>query len=114
MNCSNYINRFLKSRGWDVASDKPDAAPTTVTNSREWDKWMKAHKESSNTEHAPTASITTTGLSYVYVNSPTPDLSDDKLVTLQLKNKNINNDFALMLTLPKDKVNKKFPLDPAD
>ena len=32
MNCSNYINRFLKSYGWNVTSDQPDSAPTTVTN----------------------------------------------------------------------------------
>ena len=37
VNCSNYIARFLKSHGWDVASDQPDTAPTTVTNSRTWD-----------------------------------------------------------------------------
>ena len=44
MNCSNYINRFLKSHGWDVASDQPDSAPTTVTNSRTWDNWMEAKR----------------------------------------------------------------------
>ena len=37
MNCSNYINRFLKSYGWKVASGQPASAPTTVTNSRTWD-----------------------------------------------------------------------------
>ena len=57
-------------------------------------------------EHAPAASITTTGLSSVHNNSPAPDFSDDELVTLQLKHKNPNNDFAPMLTLPKGKVNK--------
>ena len=67
---------------------------------------MKAHKEGSNIEHAPAASITTTGLSSVHVNSPAPNLSDDELVTLQLKDKNPNNDFASMLTLPKGKVNE--------
>ena len=69
---------------------------------------MKAHKEckSTNLEHAPAASITTTGLSSIHVNSPAPDLSDDKLVTLQLKDQNLNNDFALMLTLRKGKVNE--------
>ena len=67
---------------------------------------MKAHEEGSNIEHASAASITTTGLSSVHVNSPTPDLSNDKLVTLQLKDKNPNNDFAPMLTLPKEKVNE--------
>mmetsp|Transcript_48987 Transcript_48987/g.49742 ORF Transcript_48987/g.49742 Transcript_48987/m.49742 type:complete len:177 (+) Transcript_48987:844-1374(+) len=122
MNCSNYINRFLKSHGWDVASDKPNTAPTTVTNSRTWDQWMEAGRiaedrrladlanESTDVEHAPaasvTTSITTTGLSSVHVNTPAPDLSDDELVTLQLKDKNINNEFAPMLTLPKGKVNE--------
>ena len=67
---------------------------------------MKAHKEGSNIEHAPAASITTTGLSSVHVNSPAPYLSDDKLVALQLKQKNLNNDFAPMLTLSKGKVNE--------
>ena len=45
---------------------------------------MKAHEEfkSNNVKHAPTASITTTGISSVHVNDPAPDLSDDKLVTL--------------------------------
>ena len=42
MNRSNYINRFLNSLGWDVSSDQPDPAPTTVTNSRMWDLWMDA------------------------------------------------------------------------
>ena len=112
MNCSNYINRFLKSHGWDVASDKPDTAPTTVTNSQTWDNWMEAQqladldKDSTDVEHAPAASITTTGISSVHVNSPAPDLSNDELVTLQLKDKNPNNDFAPMLTLPKGKVKK--------
>ena len=69
MNCSNYVNRVLKSHGWDVASDQPDAVPTTVTNSREWDQGTKAHEEGSNIELAPAASLTTTGLSSVHVNS---------------------------------------------
>ena len=56
-------------------------------------------------EHAPAASITTTGLSSVHVNSPAPNLSNEELVTLKLKDKNPNNDFAPMLTLPKGKVN---------
>ena len=34
INCSNYIARFLKSHGWDIESDQPNTAPTTVTNSR--------------------------------------------------------------------------------
>ena len=108
MNCSDYINRFLKSHGWDVASDKPNAAPTTVTNSQEWDSWIKTHEEckSNNVEHAPAASITTTHISLVHVNNPATDLSDDELVTLQLKDQNPNNDFAPMLTLPKGKVNE--------
>ena len=117
MNCSNYINRFLKSHGWDVASDQPDAAPTIFTNSRTWDNWMEAKRladleedSTSNNvtdiEHVSAASITTTGLSSVHVNSPAPNLSNDELVTFKLKDKNPNNDFAPMFTLPKDKVNK--------
>ena len=116
MNCSNYISQFFKSHGWDVASDKPDTAPTTVTSSREWDKWMKAHEESKsqndyygkcgNVEHAPAASITTTSISLVQVNDPAPDLSENELVTLQLKEQNRNSDFAPMLTLPKGRVNE--------
>lgn len=96
----------MKSRGWNVASDQPDAVPTTVTDSREWDQWMKAHEEGSNIEHTLATSITTTSLSSIHVNSPAPDLSDDELVTLKLKDKNPNNDFAPMLTLPKGKVNE--------
>ena len=78
---------------------------------------MKAHEESKsqsdykelnqNVEHAPAASITTTNASSVQVKDPTPDLSDDELVSLQLKEQNRNSDFAPMLTLPKGKVNKK-------
>ena len=34
MNCSNYIAWFLTSNGWDVTSDQPGTAPTTITNSR--------------------------------------------------------------------------------
>ena len=101
----------MKSHGWDVASDQPNAAPTTVTNSRTWDNWMEAKRladlvEDSNIEHAPAASITTTGLFSVHINSPAPDLSNDKLVTLKLKDKNPNNDFPSMLTVPKGKVNE--------
>ena len=44
MNCSNYIDRFLKLHGWGVASDQPDTAPTTVTNPRTWDNWMEAQR----------------------------------------------------------------------
>ena len=95
----------MKSRGWDVASDKHNTVSTTVTNPWEWDQWMKAHEESSNIDHSLVASITTTDLSSFQVNSPAPDLSDDKLVTLQLKDKNLNNEFAPMLTLRKGKVN---------
>ena len=42
MNCSNYINRFLKSHGWNIASNQPDSAPTAVTNSKTWDNWIEA------------------------------------------------------------------------
>ena len=58
-------------------------------------------------EHAAAASIiTTTGLSSVNTSSSAPDLSDDELVALKLKEKNDTSDFATMLTLPKGKVNK--------
>ena len=69
---------------------------------------MKAHEKckSTNIEHTPAASLTTTGISSVHIISSAPDLSDDELVTLQLKDKNSNNDVALMLTLPKGKVNE--------
>ena len=40
MDCLNYINCSLKSHGRDVALDKPDSVPTTVTNSKTWDQWM--------------------------------------------------------------------------
>ena len=50
--------------------------------------------------------ITTTSVSSVQVTDPTPVLSDDELVTLQLKEQNQNSDFAPMLTLPKGKVNE--------
>ena len=42
MNYSNYIAWFLKFHGWDVASDQPYTAPTTVTNSKTWNNWMEA------------------------------------------------------------------------
>ena len=91
MNCSNYIARFLKSHCWDVASDQPDTAPTTVTNSRTWDNWMEAQwladleqgstdQDNTDIEHAAAASITTTGLSSINTSSSAPDLSDDEFV----------------------------------
>ena len=118
MNCSNYINRFLKSHGWDVASDQPDSSPTTVTNSRTWDAWEEAGKaakakrelqnDDDNVTHAAAASIsaTSTGLASIDTSTAAPDLTDDELVTLQLKDKNDNNDFAPYLKLPKGKVNE--------
>ena len=66
---------------------------------------MKAHIESSNIEHATVAFITIIGLSTIQMNSPAPELSDDKLFTLQLKDKNLNIDFAPIMTLLKGKVN---------
>ena len=58
-------------------------------------------------EHAAAASIiTTTGLSSVNTSSSAPDLSDDELVALKLKDKNDNSDFSPTLTLPKGKVNE--------
>ena len=118
MNCSNYIARFLKSHGWDVASNQPNAVSTTVTNTRTWDNWMEAQRladleqsliDHNNTDVEPTAaaSITTTGLSSVNTSSSTPDLSDDELVAFKLKDKNDTSDFATTLTLPKEMVNKK-------
>ena len=124
MNWSSYIPRFLKSprflklHGWDVESDQANTTPTTVTNSRTWDNWMEAQQladlENGSTdqnnpdvEHAAAASITTTTeLSSVNTSNTAPDLSNDELVTLQLKDKNDTSDFAPTLTLPKGKVNK--------
>ena len=58
-------------------------------------------------EHAAAASITTTtDLSSVNTSNTAPDLSDDELVALQLKDKNDTSDFAPTLTLPKGKVNQ--------
>ena len=101
MNCSNYIVRFLKSHGWDVASNQPDTAPTTVTNSRTWDNWMEAQQltnleknlidhNNTDVEYAAAASITTTtALLSVNISSAAPDLSDNELVALKLKIKMI-------------------------
>ena len=120
MNYLTYIAsaRFLKSHGWDVASDQPDTAPTTVINSRTWDNWMEAQQladlengstdqNNSDIKHAPAASVTTTtGLSSINTSSAAPNLSDDELVALKLKDKNDTSNFAPTLTLPKGKVNK--------
>ena len=117
MNCSNYIARFLKSHGWDVASDQLDTAPTTVTNSRTWDNWIEAKRladlgkdstDNKNTDvtHTTAASITTTGLLSVNTTNSAPDLSYDELVALKLKNKNENRDFSFMLTPLKGEVNE--------
>ena len=62
--------------------------------------------EDTNVAHVLAASITTTNLFPLQVNSSAPDLSDDELVTLKLKEKNESNDSAPMLTLPKGKVNE--------
>ena len=86
MNCSNYIARFLKSHGWDVASDQLNTAPTTVTNFRTWDNWMESKRladlgkgftdnKDTDVTHAPAASITTTGLSSIHINSSASNLS---------------------------------------
>lgn len=37
MDCLNYIKRFLKSHGWDIALDQPSLTPTIVKNPRTWD-----------------------------------------------------------------------------
>ena len=100
-----------------MASNKPDTASTTVTNSRTWDNWMEAKRladlgqgsadnKDTDVTHAAAASITTIGLSSVNTSSSTPDLSNDELVALKLKDKNDHSDFALTLTLPKRKVNE--------
>ena len=99
MNCSNYIARFLKSHGRDVASDQSNIDPTTITNSRTWDNWMESKQlgdlgkgstdnKDTNVIHAVAASITTTSLSSVNISSSASDLSDDESVTLKLKDKN--------------------------
>ena len=118
MNCFSYIARFLKSHGWYVVSDQFDIAPTTVTNSRTWDNWMEAKwladlgkdpTDTKNTDviHDAAASVSTTGLSSVNTSNSAPDLSNDELVALQLKDKNENNsEFTLVLKLPIGKVSK--------
>ena len=59
----------------------------------------------SDVEHAAAASITTTTrLSSVNTFSAAPDLSDDELVALKLKDKNDTSDFAPTLTLPSMKI----------
>ena len=57
--------------------------------------------------YAATASVTTPGLFSVNTSSSAPNLLDDELVALQLKDINENNDFAPYLKLPEGKVNKK-------
>ena len=69
MNCSNYINWFLKSHGWDVALDEPDSTLTTITNSRTWDQWIDTTKnidrdndnDNADVTDAAVASITNPG-----------------------------------------------------
>ena len=104
INCSNCIARFLKSHGWDVTSDQPNTAPTTVMIIRTWDNWMKAQRladiengsidqHNPDVEHAAAASITTTtNLSSVNTSNATPDLSDGELVPLHLKDKNVTSE----------------------
>ena len=115
MNCSNYINRFLRSHGWDVASDQPDAVPNPVQHD-DWDLWEEAGRQcrlknarnnnNDDITHAPAASVTTTVQPPGNLFEPAPDLSDDELVNLQLKDNNDNNDYAFIPKLPKGKVNK--------
>ena len=102
----------------DVASDQPDTAPTTVTNSRTWDNWIEAQRltdieigstdqNNPDVEHAAAAFITTTtDLSSVNISNTAPHLSDDESAALQLKDKDDTSDFAPTLTLSKGKVNK--------
>ena len=115
MNCSNYINRFLRSHGWDVASDQPDTDPNPVQHD-DWDLWEEAGRQcrlenarnnnNDDITHAPAASVTTTVQPPGNLFEPAPDLSDDELVNLQLKDNNDNNDYAFIPKLPKGKVNK--------
>ena len=56
--------------------------------------------------HAAAASVTTSGLSFVSTSTSVPDLSDDELVALQLKDKKENSNFVPSLKFPKGKVNK--------
>ena len=112
INCLDYIKHFFKSHGWDVVSNQPDLTPTVFTNTRTWDQWMEnannidRGNNNANVTHATAASITTTGLYSVNTLPSAPDLPDDELVALHLKDTNKNNDFAPYLILPKDKVNK--------
>ena len=59
-----------------------------------------------NVTYAAPASVTTYGLSSVNNFTSVPDLSDDELIALQLKDKNKNGHFAPGLKLPKGKVYK--------
>ena len=56
--------------------------------------------------HVSATSITTTRLFSVNTSTSAPDLVDNELVTLQLKDKNKHGDYATSLKLPKGKVNK--------
>ena len=112
------MNCFLKSHGQDVVSNQSDSAPTKVTTSRTWDQQIDAtsnidcDNDSANANanddvtYAAVASVITTGLSSVNTSTSAPDLSDDEFVTLKLKNKNKNSDFAPGLKLPKGKINE--------
>ena len=68
---------------------------------------MDAIKEPDNdVTHAAVASIAAVDQSSINTSVSAPDLSDDKLVALQLKDTIKNNSFAPCLKLPKGKVNK--------
>ena len=65
------------------------------------------NKEADVAHTAAAVTVTTSGLSSINTSNSAPYLSDDELVSLQLKGKNENNDFAPVLKLPKGNVNKK-------
>ena len=75
-------------------------------------KWLadlgqdSTYNENTDVTHTAAASVTTTGLSSVNTFNSAPDLSNDELVALKLKDKNEHSDFAPMLKLPKGNVNK--------
>lgn len=66
------------------------------------------NNDNANTDvtHAAATSIITSGLYSVNKFTSVPDLSDDELVTLQLKNKKKNSNFVLVLKFPKGKRNE--------
>ena len=87
MNCANYISRFLKTHGWDVASDKIDTAPMDkhdLANCR-----RPTYRDYDN---------------MLEKNEHTNDLDKDDLVALQLLK--VDEPSEIAIQLPKEKVNK--------